>query len=1259
MSARPSDPLSLYDFVHFVYFAFDLGRLGAVFTAADEGVLRPILVLARNIFDLYDTERRRRLPLARVRRLARRCDARAVSDVLAFERALRVACGSGYTTVGLHGGYCTMPAFVALLLYEWRFESHVLLEVTMGSTWLQKGLLMPASESCADLLAQLTALYDVPGVSCEYENRLTGKRVPLTTDDDLAAAIKCADAPFVRLHLSTQHGGESVAMAAATRVRTTLTTILEVYRAANSVADADTETAANETLAHLSDELALALTLDTCRSLDTVRDVLAAVAGERARSGQQSSWSALPNVTPPESPLRSHAGTAPMPLARQHVRPMSEPELHEHHPAAQARSQSVSSTGSSSSAATLSKSAKKRLRQKQAQQRQRRGTDESESSSSTTTPAAPAVPGTPLFGPLFTEVTHVVDTDDADDDDDEASDGGADVARRALWRSDHSTTLSSSTTTILPPTMSAAALYASCTTVGQWLAQLQLSELEPLFVGEQISLDVVPKLTVDDLKDLNVKLGPRKKLLLAIEELAQSLKSSSSTVSNPNASSQSAEFEARTASESTGGVPSQYSAYWLEEELKVEQQRAASRAAQSRAVVAEAGESSEFPYREIDYAELRLNPKPIGRGAFGVVFKGEWRGAQVAVKKLMMYFDEKEVATFRAEAALMHAVNNHPHIVNFVGAVTRNGNFCLVTDFCKYGSVHDVMIKRQQQLPYPVVVKITRDAASGILHLHKERVIHRDIAARNFLLGQNYNLFVADFGLSRVKSESYGHTLCFDAADHQLLTSDGFAFLGDVLARVRWHVDAAGRVAVSDWRGLRVASYDAKRDALVYRTPRALGVNVGAQRMAEIGCARSDVSIVATENHELYVRASGASTYAKIRIDELLSRDDVDSVQLLTGARNGVVNATAASNPLLELYGYWLIDGGVRELRGGARAVTLSPTRRHDCAFVRERLERIGALSDGRCVTVAQCDSTVYEIVDAALIEAFAPTTTGDRWQWAGKLDASSLRHVAVGIVARCDGDGAVDVESATLRAQCERELLEAGFSVTVCGRRVSFRSVAATPPPSIQLRGSTPDVVRRYAANAVTWCFDTATSDAARDGFVVVRRAERASRERAAAQLAAVIKSSGNSALLGAALRALDASSGSDVVRASRATVCPNSTMGPVKYMAPEAISKKQYSEKSDAYSFGVFLWEIMHRQEPYAHTDTFQIASGVVAGAAYRAIDPTLTSCMRASRTICARCSSASRRAPACARRSTSAISRFRTTSIPICKTPIRTTT
>ena len=89
--------------------------------------------------------------------------------------------------------------------------------------------------------------------------------------------------------------------------------------------------------------------------------------------------------------------------------------------------------------------------------------------------------------------------------------------------------------------------------MGQWLASLQLQELEPLFAAEQISLDVVPKLTADDLKDLNVKLGPRKKLLAAIEEVKAALKASlSSSSSIVNMSNQStAEFDGRSVSDGT------------------------------------------------------------------------------------------------------------------------------------------------------------------------------------------------------------------------------------------------------------------------------------------------------------------------------------------------------------------------------------------------------------------------------------------------------------------------------------------------------------------------------------------------------------------------------------------------------------------------------------------------------------------------------------------------------------------------------------
>ena len=42
-------------------------------------------------------------------------------------------------------------------------------------------------------------------------------------------------------------------------------------------------------------------------------------------------------------------------------------------------------------------------------------------------------------------------------------------------------------------------------------------------------------------------------------------------------------------------------------------------------------------------------------------------------------------------------------------------------------------------------------SASGIEHLHKLRIIHRDIAARNCLLDECNNLKISDYGLASVE----------------------------------------------------------------------------------------------------------------------------------------------------------------------------------------------------------------------------------------------------------------------------------------------------------------------------------------------------------------------------------------------------------------------------------------------------------------------------------------------------------------------------
>lgn len=82
--------------------------------------------------------------------------------------------------------------------------------------------------------------------------------------------------------------------------------------------------------------------------------------------------------------------------------------------------------------------------------------------------------------------------------------------------------------------------------------------------------------------------------------------------------------------------------------------------------------------------------------------------------------------------------------------------------------MHDQIVKNKVRLEWHQIVKIARDAAAGtsvkiahhpradsfagVYHLHCERFIHRDIAARNVLLDDQWNAMVSDFSLSRILS---------------------------------------------------------------------------------------------------------------------------------------------------------------------------------------------------------------------------------------------------------------------------------------------------------------------------------------------------------------------------------------------------------------------------------------------------------------------------------------------------------------------------
>ncbi|KAH3765385.1 protein serine/threonine kinase [Pelomyxa schiedti] len=155
--------------------------------------------------------------------------------------------------------------------------------------------------------------------------------------------------------------------------------------------------------------------------------------------------------------------------------------------------------------------------------------------------------------------------------------------------------------------------------------------------------------------------------------------------------------------------------------------------------------------KKLDPDELNLIPPPVGEGAFGTVYRGTWRGQDVAIKVLKTVSDQA-YAEFCAEVQMMESLNC-PQIVTFIGAVHDRRKLIIVTEFMQHGSLGHVL-KQKGSLTERQKVKILLDCARGMNFLHKSGVIHRDLKPDNLLLASldasaPVCAKISDFGTTR------------------------------------------------------------------------------------------------------------------------------------------------------------------------------------------------------------------------------------------------------------------------------------------------------------------------------------------------------------------------------------------------------------------------------------------------------------------------------------------------------------------------------
>lgn len=160
----------------------------------------------------------------------------------------------------------------------------------------------------------------------------------------------------------------------------------------------------------------------------------------------------------------------------------------------------------------------------------------------------------------------------------------------------------------------------------------------------------------------------------------------------------------------------------------------------------EGGDVLTIGWNELIHQEELLVGPLLGSGSSAQVYRGSWRGREVAIKQIsgVAHLEElqKEICVLRRL--------QHPRLVQLLGVCLQPPLLVVVTELVAAGSLYDRLFGRAPGPPLtpPQRRAIGCHVAEGVEFLHSQRVVHRDLKSTNILLGAQ-GAKICDLGLAQ------------------------------------------------------------------------------------------------------------------------------------------------------------------------------------------------------------------------------------------------------------------------------------------------------------------------------------------------------------------------------------------------------------------------------------------------------------------------------------------------------------------------------